>query len=78
MPSLLSVTAKATMSGTGVSEAESKSVFSPTLMGAGSVSAQSKLNCTSVERNRSSGGHGKDKALCRTGGDIHRRVGQSR
>ena len=49
MPSLLSVTAKATMSGTGVSEAESKSVFSPTLMGAGSVSAQSKLNCTSVE-----------------------------
>ena len=48
MPSLVSVAAKATMSGTGVADAESKSVFSPMLIGAGSVFAQSKLNCTSV------------------------------
>src|SRR5262245_49635122 len=42
------VAANATMSGTGVTEAESSSVFSPVLIGAGSLFAQSKLNCTSV------------------------------
>ena len=35
MPSLVSVAAKATMSGTGVADAENKSVFRPTMMGAG-------------------------------------------
>ena len=48
MPSLVSVAAKATMSGTGVTDAESSQVFSPTLMGAGWLFAQAKLNCTSV------------------------------
>ena len=48
MPSLVGVTAKANMSGTGVAEAESSSVFSPVLIGAGSVFVQSKLNCRSV------------------------------
>jgi hypothetical protein len=48
MPSLVDVTANATTSGTGVAEAESRSVFSPMVMGAGSVFVQSKLNCTSV------------------------------
>src|SRR5262245_39418671 len=42
------VATKVTMSGTGVIDAESKSVFSPVLIGAGSLFAQSKLNCTSV------------------------------
>ena len=41
MPSLLRVAAQATMSETGVADAESRSVFSPTLMGAGSRFAQS-------------------------------------
>lgn len=40
--------AKATMSGTEVIDAESSKVFSPVLIGAGSLFAQSKLNCTSV------------------------------
>src|SRR4029434_10422233 len=48
MPSLVVVAAKATMSGTGVEDPESSNVFSPTLIGAGSLFAQSKLNCTSV------------------------------
>ena len=48
MPSLVVVAAKATMSGIGVAEAESKSVFSPMLIGASSVFKQSKLNRTSV------------------------------
>jgi hypothetical protein len=49
MPSLVVVAAKATISGTGVGDAESGSVFSPVLIGAGLVFVQSKLNCTSVE-----------------------------
>src|SRR4029453_1192503 len=48
MPSLVNLAPKATTSGTGVAEAESSSVFNPVLMGAGSLFAQSKLNCTSV------------------------------
>lgn len=48
MPSLVAVAAKATISGTGVADAENKSVFKPTLTGAGLVFAQAKLNCTSV------------------------------
>jgi hypothetical protein len=36
------------ISGTGVFDAESNSVLSPVLIGAGSLFAQSKLNCTSV------------------------------
>jgi hypothetical protein len=48
MPSLLNVAAKATMSGTGVAEAESSSVFSPVLIGAGSVLVHSKTIWTSV------------------------------
>ena len=35
MPSLVVVAANATMSGTGVAEAESSNVFSPVLIGAG-------------------------------------------
>src|SRR5262245_7406773 len=35
MPSLVTVAAKATMSGTGVAEAENKSVFRPMKLGAG-------------------------------------------
>ena len=48
MPSLVVVAARATMSAIGVAEAESSKVFSPTLIGAGSLFAQLKLNCTSV------------------------------
>jgi hypothetical protein len=44
IPSLFCVAAKATMSGTGVVEAESKSVFRPVIIGAGFVLKQSKLN----------------------------------
>ena len=40
--------ASATMSGTGVAEAENNSVFSPELTGAGLLFVQSKLSCTSV------------------------------
>ena len=49
MPSLFGVAAKATMSGTAVEETEKSSVFSPGLIGARLLSAQSNLNCTSVE-----------------------------
>ncbi|HSF57200.1 MAG TPA: hypothetical protein VLD83_03955 [Candidatus Binatia bacterium] len=42
MPSSVGVAAKATISGTGVFEAESNSVFSPTLIGAGSVRIEKK------------------------------------
>src|SRR5262245_60776709 len=42
------VAAKATMSGTGVVEADNNNVFSPVWIGAGSLFAHSKLNCTSV------------------------------
>jgi len=48
MPSPLVVAAKATISGIGVAEAEKSRVLRPELMEAGVVSAQSKLNCTSV------------------------------
>jgi hypothetical protein len=48
IPSLVSVAANATMSGTGLEEAERTSVFSPVLMGAGLLLSQSKLNCMSV------------------------------
>jgi hypothetical protein len=48
MPSLVVVTANATMSGTGVFDAESNSVLRPVLTGAGFVFEQSKLNWTSV------------------------------
>ena len=48
MPSLVVVAAKATISGTGVVDAESKSVFNPELTGAGLLFVQSKLSCTSV------------------------------
>jgi len=48
MPSLLVVAAKATMSGTGVAEAENSSVLSPGLTRAGLVLIQAKLNCTSI------------------------------
>ena len=49
MPSLLRVAPRATMSGTGVADAEKSSVFNPELIGAGSVLVQSKLNSTSVD-----------------------------
>lgn len=48
MPSLVDVAANATMSGTGVAEAERSTVLSPVLIGAGKVLAQSKLICASV------------------------------
>src|SRR5262249_6153974 len=48
MPSLLSVTAMATMSVTGVAEAEKRRVLTPEMIGACSVLAHLKLNCTSV------------------------------
>ena len=40
--------ARATMSGTGVAEAESRSVFNPTVLEAGWVLVQSKFSDTSV------------------------------
>src|SRR5262245_28712376 len=43
IPSFLGVATKATMSGTGAAEAESRSVLSPVLMGAGLLSLQLKL-----------------------------------
>ena len=51
MPSFSRVPASATMSGTGVSEADRRSVLSPVWTGAGTVFAQRKLNCTSVGGN---------------------------
>src|SRR6266536_2578538 len=48
MPSLVVVATKATMSGTGVADAESSKVFSPVLVGAGFVFPQAKLSCRSV------------------------------
>ena len=48
IPSLLGVAANATMSGIGVADAENSKVFNPELIGAGSLLAQSKLNCRSV------------------------------
>lgn len=47
-PSPVGVAARATISGTGVSEAESSSVFKPIVFVAGSVLLQSKMSCTSV------------------------------
>ena len=49
MPSPVGVAARATISGTGVLEADSNSVFKPTVTGAGFVLKQSKVSCTSVE-----------------------------
>jgi hypothetical protein len=48
MPSLLSVAARATISGIGVEEADKSKVFNPELIGAGLLLTQSKLNSTSV------------------------------
>ena len=48
IPSCVTVTAMATMSGTGVVDADSSKVLRPELTGAGSVVAQSKLNARSV------------------------------
>ena len=48
MPSLVGTATRATMSGTGVAEADSKSVFNPTVLEAGPVLVQSKLIGTSV------------------------------
>src|SRR5262249_60979811 len=46
-PSFAIVAASATMSGTGVGDAENNSVFSPVVIGAW-VPPHAKLNCTSV------------------------------
>jgi hypothetical protein len=51
VPSPVGVTADATMSGTGVFDADSKSVFRPVVTGAGLVLEQSKVNSTSVGLN---------------------------
>src|SRR5262245_63702775 len=48
MPSPVRVPDKATMSGVGLAEAQNRNVLRPGTIGAGSVLAQSKLNCTSV------------------------------
>ena len=77
MPSLVVVAAKATMSGTGVEEAESKSVFSPTLIGAGSRIRAVKAKLHIGRCDWSGGGYGKDKALRRTGGNIRSCVRKS-
>src|SRR5712691_622648 len=50
-PLLLRVAARATMSGTGVLDAESNNVLMPEMARAGSVLAQSNCNCTSVGGN---------------------------
>src|SRR5262245_21688567 len=49
-PSLSTVAARATMSGTGMAAAENNSVFNPTMIGA-CAPAHAKLNCTSVGPN---------------------------
>ena len=77
MPSLVGVTTKATMSGTGVAEAERSSVFSPTLMGAGSVFVQSKLNCRSVGAKALGRDEGNDKTLKTTARNVNRCVGSA-
>jgi hypothetical protein len=48
IPSLLSVAERAITSGTGLVEAESRSVLTPTIVGAGLVLVPVKLNATSV------------------------------
>jgi hypothetical protein len=48
MPSLLGVAPMATMSATGVAEAEKRRVLTPGMIGAGSVLAHLKLSSTSV------------------------------
>src|SRR5262245_6214718 len=48
IPSLLGVLARAITSGTGVMEAESRSVLRPTIVGAGLVLVPVKMNATSV------------------------------
>ena len=49
IPSLVRVAASATMSGTGVAEAENSKVFNPELIVAALALAQLNLNCTSVD-----------------------------
>ena len=51
MPSPVGVLAQAIVSGVGPDEAERRKVLSPEIIGAGSVLAQWKLNCTSVGAN---------------------------
>src|SRR5262245_4777679 len=51
IPSLVAVAPKATMSGTGVADAERSRLFSPTVIGAGLELAQLKLSHTSVGAN---------------------------
>ena len=51
IPSPAGVVASATMSGTGVFDADSNSVFRPVVTEAGSVLEQSKVSCTSVGLN---------------------------
>src|SRR5215510_13785773 len=51
MPSLVTVAANATTSGTGVADAERSRVLTPTVMGAGLALAQLKLRRTSVGGN---------------------------
>ena len=63
IPSLVVVAANATMSGTGIVEAENRSVFSPELTGAGLLFVQSKLSCTSVGGKAAVGVKAKTK-LC--------------
>ncbi len=61
IPSLFSVAANATMSGTGPVEAESNSVLSPTTPGAGKEFRQSKVNATSRGAKASVGVKAKTK-----------------
>ena len=77
MPSLVGVAAKATMSGTGVAEAESSSVFSPGVDGRRIGFAQSKLNCRSVEAKALGRDEGNDKTLKTTARNVDRCVGSA-
>ena len=61
IPSLVKVAARATMSGIGLAEAESRSVLRPEITGAGAVFTQVKLSATSVGSNDAVGVKAKTK-----------------
>src|SRR5262249_61177110 len=63
MPSLSGVVASATISGTGVEDAESNTVESPGKTGAAVAFVQVKLSCTSVGAKGAAGGNGRAQRL---------------
>ena len=68
MPSLVSVAAKATMSGTGVVETEKRTVFSPTTDSAAKMFSQPKRSMTSFVRRDRVGLKATTKLLLPPGG----------